>query len=94
MFPIFKELTFSEFKFLIDTPILDTRYKHFGSQNNYLYYSFIDKFDYALADYFAKLKITKCNIDKFLSNPLIKPIIKKFSYCNANKWIKKSSIIL
>ncbi len=85
----FREVTFSKSKFLVGTPILDTRYVHPGSQSNNPFYLFNDQFDYALAHYFAESETTKRNFDKFLSNPLIKPITKKLSYCNTDEWIEE-----
>ena len=76
---------FSKSEFPFGTSVLNTRYEHFRSQNNNLFYPFNNQRDYALADYFAKSETTKRNIDKFLSNLLMKPITKKLSYCNANK---------
>ena len=76
---------FSESKFLTSTSVLDTRYKHFGNQNNNLFYSFKGQLDYALAHYVADWETTKCNDDKFLTNLLMKPITKNLLYCNANK---------
>ncbi len=81
----FRKVTFSESDFPVDTSVLDTRYERLGSQNNNWFYLFNDQLDYALANNFAKSKTTKYNIDKFLSNLLIKPIIKKLSYWNANE---------
>ena len=81
----FKEVTFSKSKFPAGTPVLDTRYKHLENQNNNLFYPFNNQVDYALAHYLTDSKTTKRNIDKFFTNPLIKPITKNLSYCNANK---------
>ena len=85
---------FGKSEFLIGTQVLDTRYKHFGSQNNNPFYPFNDQLDYVLADYFAESKTTKHNIDKFLSNLLIKSVIQNLSYCNVNEWIEKLFTIL
>ena len=73
---------------------MDTRYERLGSSNNNLFYPFNDQFDYILANYFGKLDTTKRNIDKFLYNPLMKPIVKKLSYWNTNKWMEKLSVII
>lgn len=86
-------MTFSESEFPAGIPVSDTQYEHFGSQNNNLFYLFNDQLDYALVYYFTELKTIKRNVDRFLINPLIKPIIKKLSYCNANEWMKKLSAI-
>ncbi len=72
---------------------MDTRYVYPGSRSNNLFHSFNDQLDYALVHYFAESETTKCNIDKFLSNPLMKPITKKLSYRNADEWIEKLSAI-
>lgn len=81
----FREITFSESKFLAGIPVLNTKYKHIKSQNNNPFYSFNNKFDNALAHYFAKFETTKRNINRFFTNLLIKPIIKKLLYCNIDK---------
>ncbi len=89
----FKEVTFGKSKFLVGTPVLDIRYEDPRSQNNNPFYPFNDQLDYTLANYFAKSETTKHNVDKFLSNPLMKLITKKFSYRNADKWMEKLSAI-
>lgn len=81
----FRKMIFSEAKFLINIQVLDTRYKQLRSQYNNLFYPFNTQLDYILTYYFAKLETTICNIDKFFTNPLIKLIIKKFSYYNTDK---------
>ena len=90
----FREVTFSESEFPAGTPVSDTQYEHPGSQNNNPFYPFNDQLDYALAHYFAESETTKRNVDKFLTNPLMKPITKKLSYRNADKWMEKLSDIL
>lgn len=76
---------FSESEFLAGIPVLDTRYKYPRIQNNNLFFLFNDHLDYVLAYYFADSEITKCNIDKFFTNLLKKPIIKKLSYYNIDE---------
>lgn len=76
---------FSKYEFLIITPVLDIRYEHPKSLNNNLFYWFNNQLDYVLVDYFVELETTRDNINKFLSNLLIKFITKKLSYYNANK---------
>lgn len=78
-------MTFSQSKFSAGTSVLDIQYKHSISQNNNLFYLFYDQLDYTFAHYFVELEIIKRNVDRFLTNLLIKPIIKKLLYCNANK---------
>ena len=85
MFWNFREITFNEFEFLVGTPVLDIRYEYLRSQNNNLFYPFNDQLNYILANYFAKSETIKCNVNKFLSNLLIKPITKKVSYCNIDE---------
>ncbi len=75
---------FSESEFPVGTPVSDTRYIHLRSRSNNPFYPFNDQLDYALAHYFAESETTKRNVDKFLSNPLIKPITKKLSYRNSD----------
>ena len=89
----FKEVTFSESEFPAGTPVSDTQYEHPGSQNNNPFYPFNDQLDYALAHYFAESETTKRNVDRFLTNPLMKPITEKLSYRNADEWIEKLSDI-
>ena len=81
----FKKVTFSESKFLAGTPVFDTQYEHLGSHNNNLCYHLNDQLDYTLAHYFVKGETLKCNVNRFLTNLLIKPITKQLSYCNADK---------
>ncbi len=90
----FREVMFSESEFPVDTPVLDTRYVHPENWSSNLFYPFNDPLDYILIHYFAKLKITKRNIDNFLSNLLMKSIIEKLSYHNTDKWMEKLSVIL
>lgn len=82
-------MTFSKSKFLTGISILNTRYKHLKSQNNNLFYFFYDQVDYALVHYFVDSETTKCNINKFFTNSLIRPITKNLLYCNTDKWMKK-----
>lgn len=65
-----KKLKFSEYKFVVNTIIFNIKY-------NYL--------NYALTYYFVKSKITKSNINKFLSKLLMFLLIKKLFYQNTNK---------
>lgn len=78
----FREITFSESEFLIGILVSNTWYKHSKTQNKNRFHPFNNKLDYTLAHYFVELEITKRNIDKFLSNLLMKPITKNLSYCN------------
>lgn len=61
------------------------KYHHLDFKNNNLFYPFNNQLDYIFANYFLEFKTTKDNIDKFLSNLLIVPLIKELSYENANK---------
>lgn len=56
--------------------ISDIKYKYLGYQYDIIIYLFDNEVDYALIYYFVESKITKDNIDKFLSNPLMKSIMK------------------
>jgi Plavaka transposase len=89
----FREVTFSESEFPAGIPVSDTQYEHPGSQNNNPFCPFNDQLDYALAHYFAESETTKRNIDRFLTNPLMKPITEKLSYRNADEWMEKLSDI-
>ncbi len=64
-----------------------------GSRSNNPFHLFEDQLDYALAHYFAESETTKCNVDKFMSNLLIKPITEKLSYHNTDEWMEKLSVI-
>ena len=85
LFSTFRKMAFSESEFPAGTPVSDTQYKHPKSQNNNLFYAFNDQLDYTLAYYFSESETTKRNVDKFLTNLLMKPITKKLSYCNADE---------
>ena len=76
---------FSKSKFLFGIPVLDNKYKYPENQNNNLFYLFNDQLDYILTHYFANLKTIKYNIDNFLTNLLIKAIIKNLLYYNTDK---------
>ncbi len=89
----FREVTFSESEFSIGTPVSDTRYVHPGSQNSNLFYPFNYQLDYILAHYFSESETTKHNVDKFLSNLLMKLITKKLLYCNIDESMEKLSAI-
>ncbi len=88
-----REVRFNDQEFAADTSISNIKYNHPGFQNNNPFYPFHDQLDYRLAKYFAESKTTKSNIDKFLSKPLMAPLIEKLSYQNADKWIEKLSEI-
>ena len=75
----FREMTFSESKFLTGIFILDNTDKYPKSQTNISFYPFNGHLDYALASYFADSETTKHNISKFLTNQLMKSIIKNLS---------------
>lgn len=87
-------MIFSKIVFLANILVLDTRYKHFISQNNNSLYLFNSQLDYALVNYFAKLGSIKCKVDKFFTIPLIKLITKKLLYYNTNRYVEKLSTIL
>lgn len=80
----------NEYKFPTGIHILDTKYNYPGTKNNNLFYYFNEQLDYVLAHYFIESESIKHNIDKFLSNLLIKPITKKLSYYYIN--VKESSM--
>ena len=72
-------------KFPAGTPVSDIKYNHPGLKHQNSFYPFNDQLDYTLAHYFAESEITKGNVNKFLSNPLMTPLIKKLSYKNADE---------
>lgn len=87
------KIRFSDQEFATGTLVSNFKFNYLRSQNYNLFYPFHNQLDYVLAHYFAKSKITKSNVDKFLSELLIAPLTEKLSYQNANKWIKKLSEI-
>lgn len=82
-------MAFGKSKFIASISILKTRYKHPENQNNNLFYPFNNQINYALADYFSDFETTKCNVNRFFTKLIIKPIIKNLSYRNRDKWIEK-----
>ena len=80
-----RDIIFDQFEFSISKLVFNTRYKHPKSQNNNLLYLLTYSRDYKLIYFFAKLEITKRNIDKFTFYLLIKSISKKFLYYNKNR---------
>lgn len=80
----------NEYKFPTGIHILNTKYKYPGTKNNNLFYCFNEQLDYILAHYCIESESIKRNIDKFLSNLLMKPITKKLSYYHIN--IKEGSM--
>ena len=80
-------------KFSAGIPVLDIKYNHLELKHQNSLYPFNDQLDYALAHYFVKLEMTKGNINKFLSNPLMTPLTKKLSNKNVDKWMEKLSKI-
>ena len=88
-FSTFIEVMFSKSEFLAGTPVSNTRYKYPRSQNNNLSYLFNGQSDYALAHYFTDSEPTKCNIDKFITNLLMKPFTKDLLYCNVDEQMEK-----
>ena len=80
-----REKWFSSYEFPAGIWILEIKYKHLESKYNSNIYSFNNQFDYTLAHYFAESDTIKGNINKFLTNPLIAPLIEKLSYKNADK---------
>lgn len=89
-----EEIRFSEQKFPADKLISDIKYYYLGFQKNNRFYRFKNQLDYTLINYFAESETIKDNIDRFLSNLLMVLLIKKLSYQNNNKWMKKLLEIL
>ncbi len=88
-----REVRFSKQEFPAGKLISNKKYHYQGSQNNNLFYLFIDQLDYALVIYFAEFKTTK-GVDRFFSNLLMAPFTEKLSYQNVDEWIEKLSDIL
>lgn len=84
-----KEIQFSKQKFLASIPISNIKYNHPKSQNNNIFYLCNEQLDNTLAHYFADSETTKDNVDKFLSNLVMAPLIKKLFYQNTVKWMEK-----
>lgn len=76
---------FNSYKFSTNTFILNIRYRYPRSKYKICFYFFNDQLNYVLAYYFAELKTTKNNINKFLTNLLIVFFTKNLSYKNADK---------
>lgn len=81
----FKEITFGKPNFLVNISVFDIRFIYPESLNNNVFYPFNAQLNYILAYYFADSETIKYNVNKFLFNPLMKPITKKLLYCNANQ---------
>ena len=79
------KVKFSKQEFFADKLVSDIKYYPPSYHSNNTFYRFIDQLDYVLANYFVDFEITKDNIDRFLSNPLMFLLIKKLSYQNADK---------
>ena len=80
-----REVRFSDQEFAAGIPISNIKYNNPKFQNNNFFYLFHDQLDYGLAKYSAESKITKSNVDKFLSELLMAPLIEKLSYQNVDK---------
>ena len=78
-----KQVEFSKQKFPAGTPISNIKYDYFHNQ-----------LEFELAHYFVESETKKGKVDKFLSNTLMTPFIKKLSYQNADKWMEKLLEIL
>ena len=88
-----REEWFTGKEFPAGTPVSDIKYNHLRLKHQNSFYPFNNQLDYALAHYFAKSEMIKGNINKFLSEPLMTPLTKKFSYKNADEWMEKLSEI-
>ena len=84
-----REKWFSNYEFPAGTQISVIKYRHPGLKHSSSFYYFKNQLDYALVYYFAELEITKGNINKFLTDPLMTAFTEKLSYTNTNEWIKK-----
>ena len=80
-----REEWFSSLEFSVGILILDKKYKHPRSKSKKNFYSFNDQLDYGIAHYFAKLEMTKDNVNMFLIDPLIILFSEELSYKNADK---------
>lgn len=88
-----RKVKFCEQEFAASILVSNIKYNHSRLQNNNLFYPFFNQLNYRLAYFFAKSKITKDNIDKFLSEPLIALLTEKLLYPNGDKKIIKLSKI-
>ena len=75
-----KKVRFSEQKFSNNKSISNIKYYYLGFQNNNFFHPFNNWLNYALATYFAKFETIKGYINRFLSNLLMIPLIKKLLY--------------
>lgn len=75
-----REVRFGGQEFSIGKLVSNIKYYHLRYQNNNLFHLFNDQLDYVLAKYFVDFETTKGNVDKFLSNTLMAPLIKNLSY--------------
>ena len=76
---------FNSYEFLIGTQISDIKYRYVRSKYKSSFYFFNDQLDYALAHYFTESKMTKGNVNMFLTNLLMASLTEKLSYKNADK---------
>ena len=80
-----REVWFDKQKYLAATLVSDINYNQLKPQNNNTFYPFNNRLDYALAHYFADSDTTKGNVDRFLFDPFMAPLIKKIFYQNFDK---------
>lgn len=72
--------SFFEKEFPASIPVSNINYYHPRLQNNNLLYIFYNQLDYALTHYFVESETMKENVDRFLFEPLMIPLIKKLFY--------------
>lgn len=89
LFLFLTKVWFSKQEFFASTSISNFQYNYLESPNYNTFHLFYNQLNYILAHYFAKPKITKGNIDKFLSYQFITPFIKKLVYQNIMKHFEK-----
>lgn len=75
-----RKVRFSDQKFATGTFVSIIKYNHLKSHDDNLFYLFHDQLNNILAHYFVDSKITKDNVDKFWSKPLMTLLIEKICY--------------
>lgn len=73
--------------------ISDKQYRYSDYQHDNGFYLFDNEVDYTLAHLFVESETSKSNMNKFLTNSLMKSITEQLSYKNIDEWKEKLSLI-
>lgn len=79
------EFRLNDQEIVVNTLIFNIKYNHSRFPNDNFFHLFHNQLNYKLAKYFVESKITKKNLNQFLSEPIIALWAKKLSYQNTNK---------